>query len=315
MNPVASMNNNPKHVSWLHRVATLVAVGAFASVVLGTLIASNLALPASSVPGAAEEFTWSLLSGGVQHEPAYRIVAATAALLATVVAFWLLPGNAARHVKILGVINASAASANVWLSDIPAKLDLPSSALAAHAGVSELFFGLSVCLALFTRTDWHWDMPKVVDVAAPSFRQLLVFTTAWVFVSSVLGTQTHPSMFPHLLSGCAVTLAALWTVEIALNRFADVPALKIPGILLAELAGVQLCLGIVAHSMALNARANSQPMPGLAVINATHAALGALVLAASLFATFQAFKYLTPKSAIAAVPVAAETEADAYYPK
>ena len=158
-------------------------------------------------------------------------------------------------------------------------------------------------------------MPKVADVGLPSLRQLLVVTTAGAFVSSILGTQTRPSVFPHLLSGCAITLAALWTVEIALNKFSDAPPLKIPAIMLAELAGVQLFLGIVAHSMALNARVSAQPMPGLAVINATHAALGALVLAASLFTTFQAYKYLAPVGAIAAVAHPIEVEAEVCDPK
>src|SRR6266567_870203 len=175
------MNKSPKHVSWLHRLAALVAVAAFASIVLGTLIASNLALPASPTPVALTRFTWSLLSGGVQHEPAYRIVTATAALLAVAVAFRLLQSDAARHMKVLSMINAGAAGVNVWLSYIPARPGLPSSALAAHTGVGQLFFGLSVCLALFTRTDWQWDMPKALDVPLPSFRQLLVFTTASAF--------------------------------------------------------------------------------------------------------------------------------------
>jgi hypothetical protein len=223
-----------------------------------------------------------------------------------------LAGKAARYVKVVGVLTALAAGTNLWLSNIPGNPALPSTAYAIHCGVSELFFALAVSLALFTRTDWHWDMPKVPDVATPSFRQLLTFTTAMAFVASVLGTQTHPSVFPHLLSGCVVTIAALWSVEIALNKFADVPPLKIPAILLAELAGVQLFMGIVAHSMALNARVSTQPAPGLAVINATHAALGALVVAAGLFASFQALRYLAPNSVIHAATIPAEVKADLY---
>jgi hypothetical protein len=309
------MNNHQKHVSWLHRLAALVAVGAFASVVLGTLIASQLALPGSNAADRFTKFSWARLTGGVQHEVAYRVLVATAALLAIVTSTWLLAGKAARHVKVVGVLNALAAGTNLWLSDIPANSTLPSTAYAIHGGVSELFFALAVSLALFTRTDWHWDMPKVPDVATPSFRQLMMFTTAVAFVSSVLGTQTHPSVFPHLLSGCAVTIAALWSVEIALNKFSDMPALKIPAILLAELAGVQLFIGIVAHSMALNARVSTQPMPGLAVINATHAALGALVVAAGLFASFQALRYLALNSVINAATLSAKVKADAYDPE
>jgi hypothetical protein len=66
----AIMNSPQKNVSWLHRLAALVAVGAFASVVLGTLIASQLALPGSNAADRLTKFSWAMLSGGVQHEAA-----------------------------------------------------------------------------------------------------------------------------------------------------------------------------------------------------------------------------------------------------
>jgi hypothetical protein len=46
--------------------------------------------------------------------------------------------------------------------------------------------------------------------------------------------------------------------------------------------------------MDLNAQAAPRPQPGLAVMDATHAAVGALVLATSLFITCQGFKYFAP---------------------
>jgi len=159
----------------------------------------------------------------------------------------------------------------------------------------------------FTRTDWRWNEFKAEDVAAPSLRYLLVFMSAAAFVVSIFGANTRPTGFgtiPHLWGGFVVTGLALWTVEIVLNKFSQIAELKIAAILIAELAGVQSILGIVAYSMALNARAASHPMPGLGIITGADAAVGALELASCLFATFQAFKYIAHRkvAVVTAVP-------------
>lgn len=307
-NQIAMMKQTENGVSWVHRLAAFVAVTAFCTIVLGALVASNAAATLIGSQSGIVKFTWSLLSGDVKYEPAYRILAATSGLLAAGLAISLWGSGARRYIKILGLINAIAGAAQLFLSDIPASAVRPLAA-AAITCVAEIFFALSVSLALFTRTDWNWNEPKTADVASPSFRSLLVFTTAAALIASILGTQTRPSVFPHLLIGCTVTLASLWAVEIALNKFSHIPTLKIPAILLAELTGLQLFLGIVAHSMELNARATALPMPGLIVINTTHAAVGALVLIASLFATFQAFKFLAPRTVKSVVPTEAKIEA------
>jgi heme A synthase len=302
-------------ISWRHRLAALVAVAAFSTIVLGTLVASNTAGTLIPSQAGVESFKWSLLSGGVKYEPAYRILAATSGLLAAGLAVSLWGCGAELHIRILGLANAAAGAIQVFLSGIPGSAGRPPVAGVVLTSAAEIFFALSTSLALFTRTDWNWSEPKVADVATPSFRSLLVFTTAATWIASILGTLTRPSVFLHLLAGCIVTLASLWAVEIALNKFSDVPGVKIPAILLAELAGLQLFLGIVAHSMELNARATALPMPGLIVIKTTHAAVGTLVLISSLFATFQAFKYLAPRSAKPTMSLPAETEVEACNPK
>jgi hypothetical protein len=308
------MRETENGVSWVHRLAALVAVAAFCTIVLGALVAANAAaLPRS--PGGIERFTWSLLSGGVKYEPAYRIMAAACGLLSSALAILLLGGGAARYIKVLGLITAVAGAIQLYLSSIPASPDSPPGAAIAIAGAAEIFFTLALSMALFTRTDWRWNEAKTADVASPSLRNLFIFINAATIAASILGTQTHPSVFPHLLGGCIVTLASLWAVEIALNKFSEIAGLKIPAILLAELASLQLFLGIVAHSMELNARATALPMPGLIVIKSTHAAVGALVLIASFFATFQAFKYLAPRVAEPVAPIAGKSKMEGFGPE
>jgi hypothetical protein len=299
------MKQTENGISWIHRLAAFVAVIAFCTIVLGTLVAANGAatLPYSHLH--IERFSWSLLSGGIKYEAAYRILVAISSLLAAALAISLWGSLAERYIKILGLLNAMAGAIQLLLSDIPGSLERAPGAAAALMCGTELFFALSVSLALFTRTDWRWDEAKTGDVGSPSFRSLLVFTTGASMIVSILGTHTRSSVFPHLLSGSIVTLASLWAVEIALNKFSSIPGLKIPAIILAELTFFQLFLGLVAHSMELNERAIALPLPGLVVIKTFHAAVGAMILVSSLYATFQAFKYLAPRATaiVASAPV------------
>lgn len=299
-------------ISWVHRLAATVTVIAFFTMAMGTLAASNAAATLGHSQGSVGQFNWARLSGGVKYEPAYHIMAAASSLLAAGLAISLWRCGAERYIKILGLLNAAAGALQLFLCNVPAGTGQTLGETSAITFASEIFLTLSVSLALFTRTDWHWDEPKTADVATPSFRSLLVFTSAAAWIASMLGTRTHPSIFPHVLSGCIVTLSSLWALEVALNKFSKISALKISAILLAELTGLQLFLGIVAHSMELNARATALPMPGLVVIITTHTVVGALVLISSLFATFQAFKYLAPRTAKLAVPSPAEREDEVY---
>lgn len=308
------MKETENSISWVHRLAAFAAVTAFCSVVLGALVASNSAVALLHAHAGINLFSWSQLTGGIKYEPAYRIMVATSTLLAAGLAISLWASGAERYIKILGLINALAGAIQLLLSDIPGSTGRSPGMAATMTLVAEIFFTLSVCLALVTRTDWRWNEPKTADVASPSFRSLLVFITGASLIASILGTHTSPSVFPHLLGGCIVTLASLWAVEITINKFSAIPTLKIPAIILAELTGLQLFLGIVAHSMELNERATALPIPGLIVISTTHAAVGALILISSLFTTFQAFKYLAPRTAKSSVSMPLKTKTEAYDP-
>ena len=102
------MKQTENGISWVHRLAALVAVVAFSTIVLGTLTASNAAVILTSSHPGGEGFRWTLLSGGVKYEPAYRILAAASALIAAGLAASLWICGADRHVRILGFTNAAA---------------------------------------------------------------------------------------------------------------------------------------------------------------------------------------------------------------
>jgi hypothetical protein len=266
-NLTQSPPGGPKsEVSWLHRFAALVAVLAFLSIVLG--------------------------AGGLSAPPLARLASIfrdSAAAAAILLAVWIWGSALGRDVKVVGFLEMILGAAAASQAAIGAT---------AAAGVANGFFALAVCSALFTRAEWRWDELKTADLRAPSFRQLSVATAAMIFVESLLGAAYRAGavrLAPHLILGVASAAGALWMLEVALNKFSSLRELKIASVLTAELVVLQIFLGLVVHGMELNARALARPLPGLAVLSATHAAAAALALAASLFTALEAFKYLSSR--------------------
>jgi heme A synthase len=287
------MMKSPNDVSWTHRLATAVALAAFTAIVVETLASSSAA--AFSNPEASMSTT---------YEWGSRAITVAVASSAFLLAIWLWQSASKRYLKLLGAITAGIAVAYAAVPGGILVVGRAPGAAAIHACLAKILFSLAVCLALFTRTDWRWVEAKMADVAAPSLRSLAALTTTIIFMESVLGAGLSFRIIgtpPHVWTGLVATFLALWVLEVALNKFSHVAALKIPAILLAQAVVLQVFIGLVAHSMALNAPVSPRPQPGLPVINATHAAAGALALAASLYATLQAFKYLAPATSCAAI--------------
>lgn len=305
------MSETGNEVSWLHRLASLVAVVTFLLFMIG-LLASDLGAGFHLLHGAGLAAGGKIpaeASGGYLH--IYWVLAATASALAVIFYLLLMKSDSRRYIKTLGNITVGVLLAMAFLVLSPVRRLFPTAGSYAYLCGIQVFFCLTVCLALFTRTDWRWDEPKTADLASPSIRQILVFTTAAVFLQPLLGEafrRKQMGMAPHLVMGIAVTVCSLWVLEMALTKYSHLRTFKISAIFLAELVALELFLGIITYSMNLDARSMSGSHPGLSVMNTTHAAVGALLLAASLFVTFQSFKYFAPAGSRAASTTVRENQ-------
>ncbi len=292
------MNELENGVSWLHRLGSLVAVMAFFLYMTGTLVSESE--PGSFAP------RWIGLGAGIEptanspdkYVHLYQFFAVATAVLTVAFVLWLWKGKSHRYLKTLGgiTIGVLVIIALMVLSPLPSLA--PTTVSFWYTFGIQVFFCLTVCLALFTRTDWRWDEFKTPDLASPSVRQILVFMTVAVFVQMLLDvglTRKVTRMGPHLVLGISVTVCSLWVLEMALTKFSHLRAFKISAVFLAEVVVLQLFLGIVSYSMQLNTRAVACPQPGLVVMSVTTAAVGALVLATSLFVTCQGFKYFASR--------------------
>jgi len=283
-----------KSVCWLHRLATLVSAAAFALILTGALVTSRsgLAVPPWPALPVADD---PPAPGGIEHQRVFWVVAALAGVLSLVLAVWAWADRREDRVKTLSalVILSFLALPLLGLAHFPSTL--PAIQPIVYNSVAQLFFGLTICLAVFTRTNWNWDAPKSPETGRPWLRHLALFITAAAFGESLLGAAARSaSVATHLVGGIALTMSALWAVEMVFDRYPEVPGLKAPAIILAEVVVLEVFIGIFVHSMKLDAPAGSREPAGLSVISTTHAAVGALALAASLYLTFQCFKHLGP---------------------
>ena len=293
--------------NWLHRYATLVAFATFILVIAGALVTSNDA--ALSIPSWPAPFHWPAAMGpGGRYELSHRVVAGTVSTLTVILALLLWKFEPRRWVRRLGAIAVLTVIAQAVLGGVTVLLDLPVLTSVGHACLGQIFFCVMVSLALFTRPDFHWDEPKVNDLGSPSLRKLAAATTSLIFVQLVLGAAFRHHGFgiiPHVVGAGVVTVSVLWLLFRALSDFRHHPQVARAAGLLTALMVAQVGLGIGSYWEVWTNLNAPQPLPPVVFVTTTHVAIGALVLAASLALTFQAYRFsVSPDAAprIAAMP-------------
>lgn len=278
-------------------MATLVAAMAFGLLLTGALVTFRNGVAVPPWPTFAP--LHQPPAGSVEHQGIFSIVAGLTGALSLILTVWAWATRREDRVKVLAGFMTLSVFALPLLSLTRFPSSLPAMQPILYSCVAQGFFSLTICLALFTRTNWNWDQSRTPETSRPSLRQLAVFTTVAAFCESLLGVVIRSrSVGTHLVLGIALTMCTLWMLEIAFDRYPEVPGLKAPAVVLAEVVVLEVFIGIFAHSMKLDAPSGPQQAPGLAVVSTTHAAVGALALGASLFLTFQSFKYLAPREAV-----------------
>ncbi|MBI1872902.1 MAG: heme A synthase [Acidobacteria bacterium] len=99
-------------------------------------------------------FPLSKMVGGIFYEHGHRLIASTVGLLTIILAAWLWKSDPRRWVRRLGFIGLGAVIAQGLLGGLTVILLLPAPVSIAHAGLAQLFFCITVSLALFTSRGW-----------------------------------------------------------------------------------------------------------------------------------------------------------------
>ena len=281
---------------WLHGFANLLAVATFFLIIAGALVTSNDAgLSVPDWPTSFGTFRMPRMVGGVLYEHGHRMIAGTVGLLTVALALCLGFKEPRRWVRKLGGFAVLAVVAQAALGGMTVLFYLPVPISVGHAALGQIFFCITVALALFTRPDWNWDEARTRDTSTPSLRQLTTVTTSAILLQLILGAAFRHAglgIAPHVAGAAVVTFLIAWLVTRSLMHYSIERRLARPALVLGGLLLVQLFLGIGSYFLKMANLNAPQPMPRVVVMTTTHVAVGALVLAASLVLTLQTYRWI-----------------------
>jgi cytochrome c oxidase assembly protein subunit 15 len=301
----------------LHRFAVLTAGATFVLLFAGGLVTSTgsgLAVP--DWPLAFGQFFPEMV-GGVLFEHGHRLVASGVGLLTLVLAGWVVLRDSRPAVRLLGLAALAAVILQGVLGGITVLYKLPLAVSVTHACLAQIFFCLTITLAVLTGPTWTSGRTVGTDTGRPSLAFLAAGVVGLVFGQVILGALTRhmkaglaipdfplafgqlvpPLVTPHItvhfahrVGALLVTTAIAGLLVRVERRHGDVPALRRPIRLAAALVVVQILLGGLTI---WTARA--------VVPTTTHLVVGAAILGSCLVLALRSHRLLVRPRQVAAV--------------
>jgi cytochrome c oxidase assembly protein subunit 15 len=295
--------------SWLVRYSRFVVACTALLILAGSLVTSHDA--GLSVPDWPTSYGWNMFTfppsmwvANILYEHGHRLIASSVGFLTIVLVAWLWVVESRAWLRWLGVAALAAVVAQGLLGGITVLFYLPPAVSTAHAGLAEIFFSLTVAIALFTSPGWNADTPSVDD---RRLRRIATATTVAIYAQILVGaTMRHtgaglaipdfPLMFggivpdhwdagiaihfTHRLGAVVVSAMATATAVYVWRHHRDAVGLARGSQLLIIFVVCQVTLG------ALTVLSSRQPW-----INSLHVVGGAVVLTTSLVITLWSWRY------------------------
>lgn len=290
----------------LHGFALLTAWATFVLIFVGGLVTSTGS--GLAVPDWPLSFgqVFPPMVGGVLYEHGHRLTAAFVGLLTTVLAVWIWVRERRAWVRGLGVGALGAILLQGLLGGLTVLYLLPTPVSVAHALLAQVFFCLTVTLAVVTGPGWMRQAGPSARRVHPGLPTLCALTVGAIFGQLILGAVMRhtgaglaipdfplafgrllPPLdseavlihFLHRVGAVAVTACVGGTLAWILARHRRDAWLLRPALAAAGLLLAQLALG------ALTIWTQKAVLPTTA-----HVAGGAGMLAASLTLTLRAVR-------------------------
>jgi cytochrome c oxidase assembly protein subunit 15 len=299
----------------LHRFATFVAGSTVLLILAGSLVTSHDA--GLSVPDWPTSYGWNMFTfppsmwvANILYEHGHRLIASTVGFLTIVLAVWLWRTESRAWLRWLGVVALGAVIAQGVLGGLTVLFLLPAPISTAHAGLAEVFFCMTVAIALFTSPGWIHGYDPIQPLQSPTddaLRRLATTTTVLAYVQILIGAamrhtgaglaiRDFPLMFgglvpdhwsaaiamhfAHRVGALVVSICVLAIVRVVRSQHRDRRELRRPALIMAALVATQVTLG------ALTVLSRRDPW-----INSVHVVCGALVLATSLVLTLRTWRF------------------------
>jgi cytochrome c oxidase assembly protein subunit 15 len=272
---------------WLHRYAILVAVCTLFLVIAGASVTSKEA--GLSVPDWPLSYGQVIpeMTGGVLFETGHRMIATVVAILTIGLAMWIAKVEKRAWMRRLGWAAVGLIVAQALLGGATVLLLQPPPVSIAHACLAQLFFSVTVAIAVFTSRKWQEGPDPVEDYGWPSLRSLAIVTPVLILLQIALGAGFRHRAFgllPHVVGAMLVPLMILLVGVFALHQFPQHRALRPAATGLLAITLAQVVLGIAAYF----ARINAVEYPlAMVLTTVAHVATGGLTLAASVVLAIQ----------------------------
>ena len=295
-------------MNWHHRYAQLVMACTVLLIAAGGMVTSTGS--GLSVPDWPTTYGWNMFTfpmskwvGGIRYEHSHRLIASTVGFLTIVLAVWTWRVEPRRWVRRLGLAALGAVILQGVLGGLTVLFFLPPAISIGHAGLAQLFFGLTVTMAVVTSPGWRYAVDPVDD---PMLRRVAAATTALIYLQILVGaTMRHNDAglaIPDFPLAFGRVIPPFWNARIAIHFAHRVGALLAAVAMTATAAHVfyhhRRRLELARPAFALLALLSLQLALGAFVvwsgknplINTAHVVNGALVLGTSLLLTLRSFR-------------------------
>jgi len=263
-----------------------------------------------SVPDWPNTYGWFMFSfpldkmvGGIFYEHGHRLIASAVGMLTIglVVFLWRVERRA--WVRRLGWIALGAVILQGLLGGLTVIFLLPDAISISHAGLAQIFFCLTVTMALVTSPGWLQASAAPDDA---SLRQRLIVMTSLIYAQILVGATMR-----HMGAGLAIpdfplafgrVLPPVWDMPIAVHFAHRVGALLVTILVLVNVTHIWSRhagrLELVRPSWLLVLAVATQVALGATVVlsgkheivNTLHVAVGSVVLGTALVLTLRASK-------------------------
>ncbi len=291
---------------WHHRYVKLVTVFTVLLIAAGGMVTSTDS--GLSVPDWPTTYGWNMFTfpmskwvGGIRYEHSHRLIASTVGFLTVIMAAWTWWVEPRRWVRRLGFAALAAVILQGLLGGLTVLFFLPAPISIGHAGLAQVFFCLTLTLALATSPGWKNATAAVDD---PMLRRVAGITTLLIYAQILVGAtmrHTHAGLaipdfpyafghvippvwnakvaihFAHRVGALIVTLAILATASHVFHHHRGRRELVRPAFLLLLFLSMQVTLGAFVVWSGMDP-----------VINTAHVVNGALVLGTSLVLALRA---------------------------
>jgi cytochrome c oxidase assembly protein subunit 15 len=292
----------------LHRFSKVVVAATVLLLLAGSLVTSTGS--GLSVPDWPTTYGWNMFTfppskwvGGIFYEHGHRLIASTVGFLTIILAAWLWIAEPRRWMRWLGVAALGSVILQGVLGGLTVLFFLPTAISSAHAGLAEIFFCMTVAIALFTSRSWL-ETPASVDDS--TLRRVATWTTAVIYTQIIVGAVMRhsdaglaipdfPWMFGHVIpdhwdpkiavhfahrvGALIVTLSVLATSGHIWYHHRTRREFTRPAMFIVLLVAAQVTLG------ALTVLSQRDIW-----INSVHLVCGALVLATSIVITLRSWQ-------------------------